>query len=168
VPKEVSAAEVEQRGGTDTPRTLLVRLKTWLTALPGAAHVKRVVYSVLPWEPFPEYQNPRSAEWQLMSAIIHRFKDLAGKRPVVVAPTFYSNYVRFRMARNYWDRYSALAATLGIHAVDLLPHFKRVGADAVRCFQDPHDMHFSVSGNLVLADALQDELTQRKLLPVSS
>jgi hypothetical protein len=144
----------------------MARIKTRLSALPGATLFKKALYAVVPWEPFPEYLDPRSREWQLMAAIIHRFKELAGPRAVVVAPTIYSSYVRFRMARNYWDRYSSLAAMPGIYPIDLLPHFKRVGRDAVRCFQEPHDMHFSAYGNLVLADALQDELTRLKLLPV--
>jgi hypothetical protein len=36
-----------------------------------------------------------------MAAIVRRLKTLAGPRPVVVAPVFYSNYVRYRMATNY-------------------------------------------------------------------
>jgi hypothetical protein len=69
------------------------------------------------------------------------------------------------MARNYWIRYQSLTAAPGIHAIDLLPYFKRLGTDAGRCFQDPHDMHFSAYGNLVLADALERELQRLHLLP---
>ena len=93
-----------------------------------------------------------------MSAIIHRFKVLAGNRPLLVAPTFYASYVRFRMARNYWDRYASLGDTPGIEPIDLLPYFHRLGTAAVLCFQEPFDMHFSSHGHLVLAGALEEEL----------
>src|SRR5262249_22745735 len=135
-----------------------------ISLLPGSAVLKKLSFAVLPWEPFPEYRNPDSREWQLMAAIIRRFNELASERPLVVVPTFYSSYVRFKMARNYWRRYASLAATPGIHVIDLLPYFRQIGTDAVRCFQEPHDMHFSSYGHLVLAEALQGELEARDLL----
>src|SRR5262249_18138831 len=166
VPKQVSAQTIARTGGTDAHHSLMAQIKTRLSALPGATLFKKALYAVMPWEPFPEYLDPHCREWQLMAGLIHRFKELAGQRAVVVAPTFYSSYVRFRMARNYWERYSSLATTPGIFPIDLLPHFKRLGRDAVRCFQEPYDMHFSAYGNLVVADALQHELTRLNLLPV--
>ena len=165
VPKEVSVVDNEASGGTDARCSWLDRLKTRVSTTPGAALLKRALYTVVPWEPFSEYRDPHSKEWLLMDAIIRRFKELAANRPLVLVPTFYSNYVRFRMARNYWDRYASLATLPNVFVIDLLPHFRRLGREAVRCFQDPHDMHFSSYGHLVLADALQSELTQ---LTVSS
>lgn len=150
---------------TDAPRSTQLRLKGALSRLPGADALKRLGYAVIPWEPFPEYRDPNSEGWRLMSRLVHRLKELAGTRPVVVAPVFYSNYVRYRMALNYWDRFSSLASIEGIYPVDLLPHFKALGADAIRCFQDPYDMHFSADGHLVLADAVAAELSKRGLLP---
>ena len=149
----------------DEPQSATLKLKNAVSRMPGAAALKSIGYALVPWEPFPEYRDPSGTAWQLMAAIIGRLKTLAGSRPVVVAPVVYSNYVRYRMATNYLDRFAALAQTPGIHAVDLLPHFKRLGADAVRCFQDPHDMHFSVDGHLVLAEAIESELGKLGLLP---
>ena len=99
-----------------------------------------------------------------MAAIIRRMKALAGPRPLVVAPTFYSSYVRYRMARNYWKRYAELAAQPGVHAIDLLPHFRRDGVGQ-GAFLEPHDMHYSAFGHVVLADALEAELGRLGLLP---
>jgi carbamoyltransferase len=150
---------------TDSQHSLATRLKTRVSALPGAALVKRMAYAAFPWEPFPEYRDARSPGWQLMSAIIGRLKDFAGSRPLIVAPTFYSSYVRFRMARNYWDRFSSLSTVGGIYAVDLLPYFRRMGENAQQCFQEPYDMHFSEYGNVVLADAFHEELVRLKVIP---
>ena len=150
---------------TDTPDAFLSRLKTRCSALPGMPLVKKVAYFVVPWEPFPEFRDPNSVEWQLMEAIIRRFKQSAGDRPVVIVPTFYDNYVRYRMARHYWQRFHALQATLGIHLIDLLPHFRKLGAEAMRCYQAPHDMHFSTYGHLVVADVLATELAKLQLFP---
>jgi hypothetical protein len=148
---------------TDTPRTAAIGIKNAISRMPGAHTLKRVGYALVPWEPFPEYRDANGPEWRLMAAIIRRLKASAGARPLVVAPVVYSNYVRYRMAANYRQRFAELGSLSGVHPVDLLPYFKRVGGDAVRCFQDPHDMHFSVDGHLVLAEALDAELSRLSL-----
>jgi SAM-dependent methyltransferase len=149
---------------TDTTDTLLSRLKTMLSALPGMSLLKKVAYFIVPWEPFPEFRDPKSSEWQLMEAIIRRFKESAGDHPLVIVPTFYDSYVRYRMSRRYWQRFHALEQIPGVHVIDLLPHLRKLGAEAARCFQTPHDMHFSSYGHLVVADVLETELSRLKLL----
>ncbi len=155
---ERSEASKTNVSRTDTGPSLVRRMKHVLSRLPMSQTIKKVAYGIKPWEPFAVYKNPRSAEWQLMAALIRRFKELAGDKPLVIVPTFYSNYVRLRMARNYWLRFNSLTSTEGIYAIDLLPHFKRLGSEAARCFQEPFDMHFSAYGNLVIAEALRMEL----------
>ncbi len=149
----------------DEPRSLVFRGKAAISRLPGAGLLKAVGYAIRPWEPFPEYASADSPGWLLMSALIARLKTLAGRRPLVVAPVVYSNYVRYRMAKNYWDRFASLAAIPGVFPIDLLPSFARLGPDAVRCFQDPHDMHFSIDGHIVLAESIEDALTRHGWLP---
>jgi hypothetical protein len=149
---------------TDTPATFASRMKARLSALPGMSIVKKAVYFLYPWEPFPEFRNPRSPEWQLMEAIIRRFKQSAGDRPIVIVPTFYDNYVRYRMSRHYWRRYQGLGRIDGIYVIDLLPHLRKLGAEAVRCFQSPYDIHFSSYGHVVIAEALEVELNRLGLL----
>lgn len=150
-----SAAEVP-RGGW----------KTRVARLPGAAVWRKAIQSVVPWEPFPEYGRDHGREWQLMRALILRLNILAGPRPVAVVPTFYANYVRFRMARNYWARFAALGDTPGLYPVDVLPDFQRGSTDeAVSCFQEPYDMHFSGLGHIVLADAVAAAFTRLGLWP---
>jgi carbamoyltransferase len=140
--------------------------KTRAANLPGVNVWRRAFQSVIPWEPFPEYREVDGAAWQLMRAIITRIKTLAGDRPLVLAPTFYANYVRFRMARNYWARFSSLRELPRIHPVDLLPYFREVD-DPEASFQEPHDIHFSLMGHVVLAEALQVELGRLGLLPTA-
>src|SRR5262245_18306145 len=60
---------------TDTPATFSSRFKTKLNAVPGISLLKKLLYFVLPWEPFPEFRSAKSPEWQLMEAIIRRFKE---------------------------------------------------------------------------------------------
>lgn len=141
-----------------------VGLKSVLNRVPGASVWKRALYAVRPWEPFTEYADADSPAWQLMAALIQRLRQLASPRPVVIVPAFYSNYVRYRMATNFLDRFRSLEDPPSLVLIDLLPHFLALGADAVRCFQDPFDMHFSAHGHLVIADALQAELSARELL----
>lgn len=168
VPKERfrAAPSDDDNVKTDIDRSFMGRIKFVVSAWSGAHVIKKIAYGLRPWEPFPEYKDARSPEWQLMEAIVRKFKVLAGDKPLVVIPTIYANYVRLRMARNYWFRYQSLANSVsGIHTIDLLPPMKQLGSGAVRCFQEPHDMHFSKYGHLVIADIVQSELTRMGLLP---
>ena len=87
---------------------------------------------------------------------------------MIIVPTFYDNYVRYRMSRRYWQRFKALEQIPGIHVIDLLPHFWKLGVGATRCFQVPHDMHFSTYGHLVVAEALSMELDQLGLVSLAT
>jgi hypothetical protein len=153
----------EHSSGAELPRSAW---KTRVARLPGAAIWRRVIQSAVPWEPFPEYGRDDTREWQLMRALILRLKMLAGPRPVAVVPTFYANYIRFRMARNYWSRFASLGDTPGLHPVDVLPDFQRGSTEeALSCFQEPYDMHFSALGHIVLADAVAAAFTRLRLWP---
>lgn len=154
--------------GTDVETGLSRRLKDELSTIWAVRQAKRVLYPLLRYDPFPEYKNDQSPAWRLMSAIILRFKELAGRRPLVIAPLFYVSYVRYHMSRAYWHRFSSLAKVPGIFALDVLPDFRRLGADAVRCFQEPYDAHLSADGHLVLAEALLSGLRANAVLPPST
>jgi len=164
VPKEYPAPVDGAPVVTDTPHTSVSWLKSRVSAMPVMPFIKKIAYFLVPWEPFPEFRDANSPEWQLMEAIIRRFKQRAGNRPMVIVPTFYDNYVRYRMARHYWRRFHGLERIPGVHVIDLLPHFLKLGAEAIRCFQAPHDMHLSTYGHLVVADALESELNRLGLL----
>jgi hypothetical protein len=151
--------------GTDADVGLSRQVKDGLSRLWLVQQAKKVLYPLLRYDPFPEYKDPRSAEWLLMAALIRRFKELAGQRPLVIVPLFYVSYVRYGMSRAYWQRFGSLADGRGTYAIDVLPHFRRLGPDAIRCFQEPHDAHLSADGHLVLADALAAEMRSMGLLP---
>ncbi len=148
---------------TDTDTSLATRLKSAVRSAPGVKRLKQVLFKFKPHEPFPEYADANSEAWRLQAAIIRRLHADAAPRPLVVVPVFYASYVMYRMATNYLDRFRSLESPT-LHVIDVQPHFARQGDEAVRCFLEPHDSHFSPHGNLVLAEALQDELTKRGLL----
>lgn len=178
--KRLTAADVgetcgEQRArgdvvATDTDSSLSNKLKYAVRNAPGVKQLKQALFKFKPHEPFPEYADPSSEAWRTQAAIVRRLHDASAPRPLVVVPIFYASYVMYRMAKNYLDRFNELAANLsnppggGLHVLDVQPHFARQGDEAVRCFLEPHDSHFSPHGNLVLAEALQAELTQRGLI----
>lgn len=165
VPTEVRAT---QMSNSEAGNPAVHAIKSRIARLPGINGVRKAVQSLVPWEPFPEYRNPDGREWQLMRALICRLKMLADARPVIVAPTFYANYVRLRMARHYWSRFDALRTIDGVYPVDLLPAFRFGSIDeSVSCFQEPFDMHFSALGHVILADALAAFFTQRQLWPAA-
>jgi carbamoyltransferase len=165
VPREYPTGTAATLGiNTDTPTNISHQLKAIVSHLPGVSYVKKVVYFLYPWEPFPEFCSANSPEWRLMEAIIGRFRTSADSKPIIIVPTFYDSYVRYRMARNYWSRFSSLNKIPGITVVDLLPHFLKLGSEGLRCFQWPHDVHFSSFGHLVLAEVLKSELAQIEVL----
>ncbi|HMP00867.1 MAG TPA: SGNH/GDSL hydrolase family protein [Gemmatales bacterium] len=125
---------------------------------PGAGWLKRQVGRLRPWEPFPEYADPKHPAWQLMEALIERFIAGAEGKPILLVPVFYVSYLRQQMARNYWDRFQSLARHPNVRVVDLLPPFRDLGAEAESVFLEPHDCHFSPAGHLVLANVLEREL----------
>lgn len=160
----VNPGDAESIKNTDEDRSSLNRLKAMLSRMTAGKVLKKILFRLKPWEPFPEYKNPSSPEWRLMEAILRRFKVAAGARPLVIVPVFYDSYVRFRMARNYWERFHSLEGP-GTYVIDLLPHLRRVGSEASRCFHEPYDCHFSSYGHLVVAEALIMELSRCRLLP---
>ena len=153
------------RSRTDSDRVSKFNHKIRLSRMAERLRLKPLIYGIVPREPFLEYKSSKTPGWKLMAAIIYRFKQLAGARPVVIAPIFYASYVRYKMARNYWDRFNSLADGKSTYAIDLLPYFRRLGAEATRCFLEPYDCHFSIHGHLVLANALETEFRRLKLLP---
>jgi len=167
VPKErkpLRKTNEEELQRTDGYFSFKASLKKSLNQLAESSNLKPLLYSLVPREPFPEYKSSQTKEWQLMAAILRRFKHLATDKPLVIVPTFYSSYVKYNMARNYWQRFNSLADGTGIYAIDILPYFKALGAEAERCFQEPYDCHFSIHGNFTLANALETELRRLKFL----
>src|SRR5262249_29349293 len=69
---------------TDSDNTLLAHVKTRISALPGVSFLKKLAFSFIPWEPFTEFRDARSPQWQLMEAIVCRFKVSAGEKPLVI------------------------------------------------------------------------------------
>jgi hypothetical protein len=160
----VNPGDAKSIKNTDADRSSLNRVKATLSRMTAGKALKKILFRLKPWEPFPEYKNPSSPEWRLMEAILRRFKVAAGVRPLVIVPVFYDSYVRLRMARNYWERFHSLEGP-GTYVIDLLPHLRRIGPDASHCFQEPYDCHFSSYGHLIVAEALMIELTRCRLLP---
>lgn len=148
----------DQSMKTDTPNSWKGKCKSSLNRIIERLGIKSAIYSLIPWEPFPEYAHPQTKEWLLMEAIIRDFKKIAREKYLVVVPLFYASYIRYRMARNYWTRFSSLSDSDKLTVLDALPYFKRLGTDGVKCFFEPFDCHFSPHGHLVLANFLEIEL----------
>ncbi len=146
----------------------MVRGRAWKNLLakwPGMGMIKRFVSKIKPWEPFPEYARADHPAWQLMRAIILRLHERVQPRPLLIAPVFYVSYLRQRMARNYWQRFSELQTECPrLRLIDLLPKLASMGQEAERAFFEPHDCHYSPVGHLLLADVVQIEIKQLGLI----
>lgn len=166
--KRPKVAEVGLRG-TDA-NTPAQRVKSWLNQFRAVRYLKRQAFRIAAWEPFPEYQSAAHPAWKLMAAILNRFHQAAGPRPLILVPVFYAAYLYQNMARNYLARFQEVAAELPrVYVVDTLPAFQSLGTqEGLRCFFHPIDAHYSPQGHLVLATVLDRELTRLGLLPTQS
>ncbi|MEM7404369.1 MAG: SGNH/GDSL hydrolase family protein [Pseudomonadota bacterium] len=153
------------RAQTDTVGTAQ-RLKSTLNKLPGIGLAKQLAYRLVAWEPFPEYRDDAHPAWQLMRALLLEIHSVASQRPMAVVPLFYDSYVRYRMADHYWRRFRSLENDAGIAAIDVLPYFRASKGDTDRLFLRG-DAHLSHHGHLLLAHALERELTSRGFLATS-
>jgi 2-polyprenyl-3-methyl-5-hydroxy-6-metoxy-1,4-benzoquinol methylase len=159
----VNAAEISACFTTDHRQSAAARAKSVLNAWLEKTHVKGALYEIFPREPFPEYKDPSSLAWQVMSALVSRLCSLAQGRPVWVVPTFYSAYTIMAMQRNYLDRFRSIREP-NLEVVDLLPDFRQLGAGSADCFNDPFDCHFSRAGHVLVADVLEKRLKHEGLI----
>ncbi len=157
-------AQTDFAGSAAHP-SLQAQMKSLANGILSALRLKNTIYRMIPREPFPEYKNPSSSSWLLMSAILRRFKELSGSRPLVVAPLVYDSYLYHRMASHYIRRFHSLEENPGIYFVNALPYFRHLtGAEIKKCFLS-NDCHYSPFAHRILADALLAELNRLKLLP---
>jgi hypothetical protein len=178
-PQPAPATDVVDPRKPGRTESMLNRLRRARRNLSPAKLIKRCVYPVLEFvhldpyplldkigiDPFPEYRDADTEEWRLMEAILRRFAASAADRPFVIAPLVNSSFVKFRLPRHYMNRFAALADGRRVFVIDVLPRFRALGREAVCCFHEPLDPHFSDLGHRVLADALECELRARALLP---
>lgn len=81
---EAEAPVIDEESG------FIKRLKARVSRCPAGRMLKRFVFAVRPWEPFPEYASGTSPAWRLMEAILRRLKEFAETRPLVIVPVFYA------------------------------------------------------------------------------
>jgi hypothetical protein len=153
---------------TDPEVRLIKRIKHALDKLTAVQLAKKVIFPLLRYDPDSEYKDPDSYEWRLMAAIIRRFALRTRNKPLVIVPLFGVSHVRYSLGRSYWTRFDSLSDGERVHAIDVLPHFLKLGRRATDCFLEPADPHPSDLGQSVLADAIAIELRRRNLLPVAS
>ena len=98
---------------------------------------KRSCIFFLPWEPFPEFRDPNSAEWRLMEAIIRRLKQSG--EIVQSSSCRLSTTIMCATAcpADTGTDSGRLGRSLGIHVIDLLPHLQKLGVDAFAASRRP-------------------------------
>ena len=151
-------------GGSNGASSMVARFKSAANNILSMLRLKGILYQVIPHEPFLEYKSVSSRDWLLMVAILKRFKELAGPRPLVVAPLVYDSYMRYRMACNYIKRFTELEKNARVHFINVLPYFRRLSRQEIdNCFLSG-DCHYSPFGHQILARAIATELHRLRLL----
>ena len=127
--------------------------------------VKPIVQRLTRYQPYPQYDDNQTPEWQAIRAIAIRFLQRAQGRAVVIAPLPNFYYIEGRSQPTYLTRYQELARECpALHLIDVLPHFRALAPSGRRACRYPHDVHYTPLGHAVAARALVTELRAHGLL----
>ena len=109
------------------------------------------------------YKTQTDARWVLMRKLLEEIIQLAGEKPVILAPL---PYHRIGQNPDYKERFIELANQYeNVHFVDVLSKFKSVKDTDNLHYKK--DAHFSEFGHEVIADAIIEEIKKKGILPGS-
>jgi hypothetical protein len=122
----------------------------WLRKIVNKLGVKDIAQKISGYQPLPEYDDPASREWQLMSAILkHWIAEI--KKPVILMPLPLYQYVEETASpENYRARFRKLAQSIesfGIESVGSAnPDISGNSADSIDSItlHDPFDDYLAV------------------------
>ena len=122
--------------------------------------LQQVMQSLTAYQPVPDYDDPQSAGWQLMQAILSRWAAECAAPMVIVPLPLYQHVEETADARPYQARFSELAATIGRPVVDPLPALRAHSVAERRAFRFARDVHLTPQGHAATANALAPAIGQ--------
>jgi carbamoyltransferase len=145
----------------DPPSAWRRRVSRWLEP------IKPPVMRLLGHQPYPQYDTPDHPAWRLTAALLERFIELAGPRPVVLAPLPVFYYSEGLSPPTYRERFREFAAGHPTaRFLDLLPFFLALPPAERRRCRYAEDVHYTPFGHAVVARALRQELA--RLIPADA
>jgi carbamoyltransferase len=123
--------------------------------------VTSIVSRALMGDAQESFESETSPSWQLMRAIIERFKRQVRGKPTFIVPLPSNSHFVRNLKPTYLARYANLHDPAeNCYVVDVLPYFERLPREkrAECIFVD--DVHYTPLGHRVVAEAIDDALAE--------
>jgi len=121
-----------------------------------AAFLKDPVQKLMRYQPFPEYENPKSDGWLLTKAIIEQWKQENNKKVLICPVPVYQYIEKIASPDAFQARYKEVSG------VDILPEFWKLSKDKRRKCRFKVDQHPTKLGHSVIAKGMIKHI--RKIL----
>lgn len=146
---EAQAAAVDRGGRFPTMRKMVTALR-----------LRDVAQRLSAYQPLPQYDSPTHPAWQLMRAILRQWITSL-QQPVLLLPIPLPQHLdRTADARAYRARFAELAAEVGCHLHDPLPHLLAIAPAERRRLRWEKDIHFTPAGHVEIARSLMPVVAQ--------
>ncbi|MEZ6017857.1 MAG: hypothetical protein R3F49_22320 [Planctomycetota bacterium] len=134
----------------------------------AAGPLRRAAQRLAGVELDPDYVDPASPGWLLLSRVLERCRGSTASAPLVIAPLPTPAYVLDRLTPRYSERFRTLDdPARGCHVIDTTSSLASAPAAARLDYVYRRDAHPTCAGHRALALALSRALVERGLLPPS-
>jgi carbamoyltransferase len=106
------------------------------------------------------YESPKDPRWLLMRKLLEAIIEIAGKKPIILAPLPYHQIYK---NPPYYNRFVELALTYNnVYLANVLDAFKKVPNTDILDFK--RDQHYSEVGHQLIADVLTKTVIDNKII----
>jgi GDSL-like Lipase/Acylhydrolase family len=130
-----------------------------LRGLVTALGLKETIQRLTEYQPVPDYDEPTSAGWRLMRAILLEWRAMHAGPMVVMPVPLYQHVEETASAAAYQRRFAELAAEADIIVHDVLPDLLRYEKVQRRAFRFATDVHLTPLGHTAIAESLGPRLS---------
>lgn len=116
--------------------------------------LKEVVQRLTAYQPVPDYDEESSYGWQLMQAILKKWRKVHKGAMLVVPLPLYQHVEGTAGASAYQSRFAELASGSGISVFDVLPDLHAYEPKIRRSFRFRKDVHLTPEGHKAVARSL--------------
>ncbi|MBL4890490.1 MAG: SGNH/GDSL hydrolase family protein [Rhizobiaceae bacterium] len=116
--------------------------------------VKELVQRMTAYQPVPDYDDPSSNGWKLMSAILKRYQKICPGEMIIVPLPLYQHIEETADASSYQARFAEIGEELGVTIVDPLAELRNYSIEDRRRFRFENDVHLTPEGHAAVARAL--------------
>lgn len=123
---------------------------------PGLA---TAAYRAADYEPYSGYSSSETPDWQLMRAIVQRFAQAAGDRPLLIVPIPEFRYYYYQLRPRFQELFDTLASPKdNVHVANVTRSFYSLSRDEMRELSFQTNPHWTPLGHRRVADFIAREV----------